>query len=381
MPITLNGTNVHFEANYKNEEQLNTLINWCEDNISKDIYYSGDVSEQYNQYYALVQSYIEHFLPHVSNNLTSPVSVFNGLNTLEYAVQCGYHIFLENLTVSPQILNSINKNGMSLLHKSAVLGYFHTAEILLAKGANPYLLNRQNQNPIFQALFLPIEYSEHFLAAKKNIFYTLVKCGADLLDTQDDMGDSPLHLMVQHDELIELTHFTMHQAPSLAFIKNKASCYPIHTAVLNNQYTQGEFLLSFADVPDLEDAHQRNALHYAAQYGSKEMVQLCIKMSSIIEKRDSEWNTPLLLAADYGNQKAMQVLLTHGADINTMDYKGFSVLHYAVNNQNIPLTQWLLTVVPPELINLADNEGHPPLYYAKAHHNEELESLLLKAGS
>jgi ankyrin repeat protein len=383
MPINLDSllTEIHLNPTYENETQLNTLATWCKENISKDFHSTGEFAEQYEDYCSLAKGYLEDFLPYIPNSLASPVPQFGELNTLNYAVKCGYHLFIENQNISLDLVNLPNKNLMTPLHTSAVFGYLHTTETLLAKGANSKVMNKLDQYPLYQALFLPIQFDELLVDAKKAIFNLLAERTPQIWLTQDQNGDSVLHLMATHDVYADLAQESLPKALALVFTHNNALRYPIHTAILNNQSKMTCLLLGIDNVSNLEDGQQRTALHYAARYGTAEIIELCIKATSEIDKRDSEFKTPMLLAAEAGNMDAVKYLFAQGTDVHATDLDGLSILHHAINSQNEQLICWLLTWIPKNLVNLPDGRGHTALFYAKEHHNERLESLLLEAGA
>lgn len=339
MPITLHSLekNLGLTPSYKNEKQLQQLSAWCKEHISQDIRYTGTQDEQYQQYYALAKKFLEDFLPKITGDLKTPL--FGTLTTLAYAVQQGYHVFLKQQNISPELINVPDANSMTLLHKSAVNGFAHTTDTLLAKGANPHLVNAQKKSPLQLALMLPMSYEEDLIDAKKRIFRTLVKTAPQMLAKQDKDEQCILHFI--RDEFVDLAQESLAKEPTLALIKNKESLFPIHTAILNNQEKITKLLLSMKNVSGLEDGHRQNALHYAASYGNKETLKLCIAASSDINKSDNESKTPLILAVEHNNTDAVKCLLAHHAEVNIKDAEGQTALFYAQARNNQPLEDLL----------------------------------------
>lgn len=365
-------------ASYENEEKLKTIESWCYNNISKDIRYTGALSKKYEQYLALAKNYLDGFLPYASDNLESQVSQFEGLNPIQFAAKSGYDHFISIQSSLPaNVINAANKNLMTPLHVSASIGYRHTVESLLTKGADSQTKNNQNQNPLYQALFLPIQYDPSLKQTKEAIFRLLIDHQAEpgWMD-QDKSGDTVLHLMIVNG-FEELVKEAIKRAPQLVFTRNNASRYPIHMAILNNKPLIADLLLEITDVAALADGQKRLALHYAARHGSADMVQQCIKATSDVNVRDSAFKTPLLMAAEAGNLDAVKCLLEHGANAQDRDLQGASILHVAVNTQNIELTRWLLENGPHELVTLTDNNGNIPLFYANLYNNAVLEELFV----
>ena len=57
---------------------------------------------------------------------------------------------------------------------------------------------------------------------------------------------------------------------------------------------------------------------------------------------DKSRNTPLIIAARKRNTPLVQLLLSQGADINAVNKKGYTALHYALENQDENLSKYLL---------------------------------------
>ncbi len=76
-------------------------------------------------------------------------------------------------------------------------------------------------------------------------------------------------------------------------------------------------LLAIDKVEALEDAKMRTALHYAACYGTKEMLEICYKATSDINHHDTEGKTPLKLAREAKKEENAQFLIENGAYENS----------------------------------------------------------------
>ena len=61
-----------------------------------------------------------------------------------------------------------------------------------------------------------------------------------------------------------------------------------------------------------------------------------------MNKSDILGNTPLILAARDKNEPLVQVLLSQGADINAINYRGYTALHYALEKQDKNFSKYLL---------------------------------------
>ena len=314
-------TELGLTPNYKNEAQLHILEDWCDKNISRDIRYQGLPNEKYKQYMVLLTHYFDVFLKHLSKDLTKNIPQYNKLNAIQYAAQQGYDQFITALpSLSNEELNKANTEGMTPLHVCASNGYAHTLHSLLIKGANPREPNKELQRPIHSALFVPLLHDKELVSNKITIFKELVAHAPETIELKDSSGDSVFHLMATKHEFYPLLTELLSSHPKGAFCCNNHSQYPIHTAILNNQIAIAKLLLSIDKVATLADAEQRIALHYAAQYGSAEMVQQCCNVTQDINTRDTVNKTPLMLAIAAQNLEAVKILIKNGADATLINF-------------------------------------------------------------
>lgn len=111
-----------------------------------------------------------------------------------------------------------------------------------------------------------------------------------------------------------------------------------------------------------------------------ECIKLCIKYGTHIETRANDDNkmipggTALHLACYYGRISATKTLIDLGADISSKTtLEGFTPLHYAIKNGHMDLVRYLLSIPKiKEVINIEDNDGKTPAFYAKQQGNESM---------
>jgi len=272
---------------FEHTGKLKVLVDWCKNHVSRDRCYEGSEQEQYRQYWMLASSHSEDFT---------------------VAVQQGYDRVIEHQAdVAYTLLNAADDYGMTPLHIAAAKGYRHTLEALLAKGADVRRTNTQKQYPLFCALFVPLIHEHKLVANKEAIFKTLLSKAPELIDKQDEAGNTVLHAMVARG-FNELITPILREHSSMAFIKNNVCHYPIHTAILNHNLQAVTELLAINGVALLADAEERGPLHYAARYGNAEMVALCCAATDDLNAGDADGRTPLMLAEIAKNQAAIGVL-------------------------------------------------------------------------
>ena len=208
----------------------------------------------------------------------------------------------------------------------------------------------------------------------------LLAYGKQSLSHQDQNGNTILHQMAIHD-FGDLMDVLLQRNPQLAQINNKASHYPIHTAILNDQIENARALLYVKFADNLADSHGRIALHYAARVGNVEMIKLCC-MKNFTDVTDKEKKTPIMLAAELGILPAVQILISLGARLDLEDEHGLTVFHYAVLSNNKELVQWLLDNTDLD-INARDNKNQTSLdiFQQQGVHNKQITALLLEHGA
>lgn len=108
------------------------------------------------------------------------------------------------------------------------------------------------------------------------------------------------------------------------------------------------------------------ALHLSTFFGSRALVLYCIDHLHIpinAETRTAHAATQWALI--FKKPRMLEVLLKRGANINTQDSKGRSLLHLAISNEDVPSTEVLLQNHHYGLdADLRDEKGYTPLHLA-----------------
>ncbi len=73
------------------------------------------------------------------------------------------------------------------------------------------------------------------------------------------------------------------------------------------------------NIDTVDDWTGKTALHYAAEYGHLEIVELLLANGADVNRRDDDQATPLYFAAVGGFEEVARLLLAYGADINARD--------------------------------------------------------------
>lgn len=259
----------------------------------------------------------------------------------------------ENLSKAGDVLSAPNEYGMTPLHRAAVQGDLPVLTFLLSLGADPSINNLQQQTPLFSALILPMAYNEGLKEDKISCFRKLRERVPLALSQRDSSGDTVLQRMAIHG-YSSLMNELLAVSPEISLIPNKRKIYPIHTAILNQEAECVSILLQQKDAEQLSDIKGRGALHYAAYFGTAEIVMRCCDVLKNLNPLDARGVTPLMLAAEAGNMKTLDALIIRGADPTLTDFSGRNILDIAKKAKQEELVSWIQEHVP----SLAKGPSH-----------------------
>ena len=160
---------------------------------------------------------------------------------------------------------------------------------------------------------------------------------------------------------------------------------PIHVSSIKNQIQKLKRYLEDGEDIDALGEYACTPLHYACREGNLEIVEFLIKHGSDINKRN-RYSTyyPIIDALTSSCPKELfsivKLLIEAGSDVNSVDSFGNTVLHYAVEQENIDLIELLLTS-GCDINKTLRYDRDTILHYACFQKNEEIISKLIENGS
>ncbi|RSL87189.1 hypothetical protein CEP51_002361 [Fusarium floridanum] len=241
---------------------------------------------------------------------------------------------------------------------------------------------------------------------------TLLKGGFD--------GKTPLHLAVegQHLDCVEL--LLKHSVPSQGDIWGQTL---MHLATLGRSYVIGKKLLAHFPEPlqvdelgstpltyllrnekdttlaldrtnfakelmatwtmtKADDGSGNSLLHYAAAFLDEDEIENLVKESGNVNISNRQGQTPLHLAALEGRTVAVRRLVSLGAQVESVDDRGWSALHYAANCRDVEpgLVSFILKT-KNDAINTTERSGKTPLHLAAAAGNTSAAMLFVSEGA
>ena len=154
----------------------------------------------------------------------------------------------------------------------------------------------------------------------------------------------------------------------------------LHLAALYGQKKVVELLLTEKVDVNLLDGDGFTPLHWAAMFNQSDVAEVLVKnkADTTIKVARFGW-TPLRLAVIHGHKATAEVLLKGGADPNLKDEENIPLLHQAVIGGKTEMVG--LLVANKCDINEKDEAGDTPLFEALEHGNPEITEFLRQRGA
>ena len=154
----------------------------------------------------------------------------------------------------------------------------------------------------------------------------------------------------------------------------------LHWAALYGQKKVMELLLAEKADVNLLDGDGFTPLHWATTFNKRDAVELLLanKADMNIKVEKFGW-TPLRLAVIHGHMAAAEALLNGGADPNAKDDENIPLLHQAIIRGNKEMVELLLDKKAD--VNTKATDGDTPLDEAMEHGNKEIIDLLRQHGA
>ena len=98
---------------------------------------------------------------------------------------------------------------------------------------------------------------------------------------------------------------------------------------------------------------QLSAVHFAAQYGHKDVLELLLEHTgdADVDFEATSDNTPLMFAVRYGHTEVVKLLIEKGANVSRGDKKVWHSLHRAATAGRTELVELLLEKVSDLLVS------------------------------
>jgi ankyrin repeat protein len=127
---------------------------------------------------------------------------------------------------------------------------------------------------------------------------------------------------------------------------------------------------------NVRDHTQWTALHWAAEEGHVDLIQMLLDADAFVDPVDNQGHTPLLLATSRGKVQAARLLIRGQASVSAKVQDGNTALHLAVGSGDIEMVDLLLSEGAVVDIATANKRGYTPKSLAKDEGNAEIFSRL-----
>ncbi|HMV80341.1 MAG TPA: ankyrin repeat domain-containing protein [Leptospiraceae bacterium] len=289
--------------------------------------------------------------------------------------------------ISSDNLDSVNSDGLTLLHTALKERNLEISTILIEKGADVNAKGFNGFTPLHYAILINVDLWEKDDDELIDIFpllELLLKRGANVNELTEG-GSTPLHFLIEcYDYELDIL-----KACKL-FIENGAAVNvmdrhfktPIFYAVDRESTELVKLLIENGADVNLGKYDSFPIIEANYKKESPDIVKLLLDNgadASVCEDEDS-YETALseqMFAG--GNEQIVKMLLEKGADVNSLGLGEESPLHYAAC-YNLISTMKLIFEYKPT-VNLKNYNGNTALHYAGTKGNFEAAVLLIQNGA
>ena len=251
---------------------------------------------------------------------------------LMLAMRYGHDMMLRCLVSHGADVDQYDGNGKTLLHYLACTNKLDLCEFVLNAGANTNVRDNENKSPL------------HYSSAVNQVEMArlLMRAGAD-------------PQAYDHGQMTPLLTSAAHGCTDV--------CRLLLASDVNQQH---------------RDLKAFTGLHHACQAGSIACVDLLLNHGMVFSPTLSGDNE-LMLAIESGNVMLVQKLLDYGINVNMMNRRRLSALHYAVKANNMEMVRMLCA--RGAIVDLQDRKGLSAAMCAAKYGHEEILQVLIDKGS
>lgn len=321
-----------------------------------------------------------------------------GSTPLHYAVLTNHPDVVEVLLDHGADVKPLYKNSQTALHLAAARGYARCATLLIAHGADVNARDETGATPLSEASWtgeaemvrLLIEKGAnasdvnpetgmtplHAAASRgyRDVAKALLDAGARA-DIRDKSGATPLYLALQFQrmdvvDLLIRNDGAASSKPALA----KPPTLDVK-AVLRDEVLRGQTNVVAMLLDRMPPLGSTTLLHDAALKGHLEIMELLLSHGADVNSLNAQGATALHDAALAGQRAAAEALLKHGANIDARDSEsGATPLHQAASWGRRGVVELLLARHADPRIK--DKNGHTALDLAVANGQAEVAEVL-----
>uniref|UniRef100_A0A8C1D511 Ankyrin repeat domain 28b n=1 Tax=Cyprinus carpio carpio TaxID=630221 RepID=A0A8C1D511_CYPCA len=292
--------------------------------------------------------------PNTYGNTPLHVACYNGQDVVvNELIECGANV------------NQVNEKGFAPLHFTAASRHGALClELLVGNGADVNIKSKDGKTPLHMTA----------IHGRFSRSQAIIQNGAEI-DCEDKNGNTPLHIAARYGHELLINTLITNGADTAK--RGVHGMFPLHLAALSGFSDCCRKLLSSGFDIDTPDDFGRTCLHAAAAGGLEQTISFFFF-----------FRTPLHYAAANCNYQCLFALVGSGANVNELDKRGCTPLHYAAaSDADGNLTHFLTRCLEYLLRNdanpgIRDNQGYNAVHYASAYgHRLCLELLMETSGT
>ena len=270
---------------------------------------------------------------------------------------------VQDWIITSNTIKSKDGSGNSVLHYAAEWQYGDAITSLLSKGADITAKNANGETPLFSAV----------KTNNPQIIKLVVDGGADIL-SRDNLGSTAMHTAVRWDAPVSIDCLV--DLGLSVNVQNSSGKSPLAEAVVSSKYEIAKKLLSYGADPNCADTNGVTVLMDAIRGCNKNNVQLLLKYGANLNVQEINGRNAYHEAAYMGDIEIIRMLRNAGGNPLARDKQGKTPFSIVLNKDITTIREIL-----GESYNLTDSAGNTPIHsVVKTKASKELLQILIDEG-
>lgn len=263
-------------------------------------------------------------------------------------------------------MDAPNFRGETPLHVAAKNECKDLAELLMKLGSNVNSKDYQQQTPLNVVAW----------SGCQGMAKVLIQSGRDV-NAEQRLELTPFLLagLAEHKEIGEVLIIIIMQHGSIIIIRDNLGRTPLHDLAVMAQF----FIQHGSDVKAGIEKFQLIALHGAAIFGHKQIVEPLIHHGSDVNAGNKFRDTPLHSAVNNFRTNMAEALIQNGSDVNARDIFGQTSLHLAARRGDQEIRRFLIQ--QGSELKAQDNSQQTALHLAAQNGHRNVAEVLIWCGS
>jgi ankyrin repeat protein len=289
------------------------------------------------------------------------------------------------------------------LGEAAFNGDYSMVKSLLERGADPDKLDSSGWPPICRAIEQDhykvvelliqhnanLEIVDNVDGQAEYMNRAAVKSLSKLIALPEKMffRKTPVFWALSHKRR-KILELLIDNGANIEAVETELGWTPLHLALGMWDESLVSFMITKGADVKKKDAFKRTPLHTAVNCRDDIMGKQIIDAGGMNDEQDLADMTPLWVAVSWRNEAAVRLLLKHGAKPNVIKKTGcslfnyaFGKIEYAFSNKDQSINIIALLLEAGADVNEVDPRGGSPLHWAVLSEQKDMVSLFLKHGA